>query len=234
VRRGAGTGRRALALLATGLVLACGAEHRESEEAPRSAAVREPPSGSLPVAVLTVRDFGAIRIELLAHRAPRTVGNFEKLAESGFYDGTTFHRVVPDFMIQGGDPNSKDRDPRNDGHGGPGYTIPDEDSGVSHRRGIVSMANTGSPHSGGSQFFILVADAPHLDGKHTAFGRVVSGMDVVDRIAHVERDIYGRYGPPDRPLENVVIESVRIEQPQAADREEAARAAGEAAQGGSP
>jgi cyclophilin family peptidyl-prolyl cis-trans isomerase len=118
-------------------------------------------------------------------------------------------------MIQGGDPNTKDRDPRNDGRGGPGWTIPNEANEVSHLRGVVSMANKGRD-TGGSQFFVLVADAPQLDGRHTTFGRVAAGMDVVDRVAAVERDVYGRWGPRDRPLEDVVIESVAIERPRAA------------------
>ena len=202
------------------LVLGCGGERRDSapisaaDGAP-AAAVPEPPPGSLPVATVRVREFGEIRIELLAHVAPKTVANFEALAGEGFYDGTTFHRILPGFMIQGGDPNTKDRDPRNDGTGGPGYTIPDEFGGAPHLRGALSMANTGQPESGGSQFFVLVGDAPHLDGRHSVFGRVVDGMDVVDRIVAVERDEYGRWGPPDRPREDVVIESVRIEAPPA-------------------
>jgi len=205
---------RALALpLLFAIALGC---RREGEAAwPLPPHMPDPPAGTLPVAVIQVRGKGQIRIELLEHKAPKTVSNFEKLAESGFYDGTTFHRVVPGFMIQGGDPNSRDRDPRNDGQGGPGYTIPDEPNDESHRRGVVSMANVGHPDTGGSQFFILVADAPSLDGHHTAFGRVVSGMEVVDAIVAVPRDEYGRYGPRDRPLDDVVIESVKIERPAA-------------------
>ncbi len=210
------------ALLGLALLLGCGGERNDAETAPvpdpaPAAALPEPPPGSLPVATIRVRDFGEIRVELLAHIAPQTVANFEKLAGEGFYDGTTFHRVIPDFMIQGGDPNTRDRDPRNDGMGGPGYAIPDEFGGAPHVRGILSMANTGRPETGGSQFFILVGDAPHLDGKHSVFGRVVDGMEVVDRIVAVERDEYGRWGPPDRPREDVVVESVRIEAPAAAN-----------------
>jgi peptidyl-prolyl cis-trans isomerase B (cyclophilin B) len=139
------------------------------------------------------------------------VENFVKLASEKFYDGTTFHRVIPGFMIQGGDPNSRNRDPRDDGRGDPGFRLEDEFSEVSHTRGMVSMANTGKPRSGSCQFFIVVADTPHLDGKYSLFGRVIEGMEVADRIAAVERDIYGRHGPKDRPLENVVIASIRIE-----------------------
>jgi peptidyl-prolyl cis-trans isomerase B (cyclophilin B) len=201
--------RRAVATL--GLFVACSGQPDQTAKAP--APVPEPPPGTLPVAVLHVRERGEIRIELLAHKAPKTVENFVKLAESGFYDGTTFHRVIPGFMIQGGDPNSRDRDPRNDGLGGPGYTIPDEPNDEPQHRGVVSMANTGAPHSGGSQFFILVADAPQLAGHYTAFGRVVAGMAVADAIVAVERDVYGRWGPLDRPRQDVVIEKVAIERP---------------------
>jgi len=165
------------------------------------------------VAALEVKGFGTIRFELLADKAPKTVENFEKLATSGFYDGTTFHRVIPGFMIQGGDPNTKNRDPRDDGLGGPGYTIAAEFNDTSHVRGVVSMARAVSPDSAGSQFFIVVADSPHLDGQYTAFGRVIDGMDVVDKIVAVPRDEFGRHGPPDRPLENVVVEHVRIDHP---------------------
>jgi cyclophilin family peptidyl-prolyl cis-trans isomerase len=163
------------------------------------------------VALISVESFGEIRLELFPEVAPKTVENFVKLAGNEFYDGTTFHRVIPGFMIQGGDPNTKNRDPRDDGKGGPGYKIDDEFSAISHTRGMVSMANKGKPRSGGSQFFITVADRPDLDGGYSLFGRVVSGMEVADRIAEVERDVYGRHGTPDRPLENVVISRVRIE-----------------------
>jgi peptidyl-prolyl cis-trans isomerase B (cyclophilin B) len=188
-----------------------------TETAAQPGIVPPPPAeGPRPVAVLTVENFGEIRIELLPEIAPATVENFIKLAEEGYYDGTTFHRVIPDFMIQGGDPNTKNRDPRDDGRGGPGYTIEDEFSKVSHVRGMLSMANTGRPNSGGSQFFITVKHRPHLDGSYSLFGRVLEGMDVVDRIALVDRDMHGRHGPRDRPLENVVVSSIRIERPESA------------------
>jgi peptidyl-prolyl cis-trans isomerase B (cyclophilin B) len=200
------------------LVLLLAACNRDGGGGTAPPALPEPPAaaaGSVPVAVLTVRDMGQIRIALRNDLAPETVKNFTKLAGEKFYDGTTFHRLIPGFMIQGGDPLSKDRDPRNDGAGGPGYKIPEEPNGLRHRRGVVSMANAG-PGTGGSQFFVLVGDAPHLDGKHTAFGEVVAGMDVADRIVAVERDQYGRWGAPDRPMKDVVIESVTIEAPTAA------------------
>jgi cyclophilin family peptidyl-prolyl cis-trans isomerase len=199
--------RRALVAAAVVALLACS---REEQAAAPANEPPEPPVETQPVAVLRVRDMGEFRIALRSDVAPQTVANFEKLAGEKFYDGILFHRVIPDFMVQTGDPLTKDRDPRNDGLGGPGYKIPDETTGLRHRRGVVSMANAG-PNTGGSQFFILVGDAPHLDAKHTIFGRVISGMDVVDAIASVERDQYGRHGPPDRPMKDVVIESLTIE-----------------------
>ena len=140
---------------------------------------------------------GTVEIELFAEESPRTVGNFTKLAQDGFYDGLQFHRVIPDFMVQGGCP-------RGDGTGGPGYQFEDEFNNHPVARGALAMANAG-PDTNGSQFFIVTADAcPWLDGKHTVFGQVVSGQDVVDRISQVDRD------SRDKPLEPVVIESVEI------------------------
>jgi cyclophilin family peptidyl-prolyl cis-trans isomerase len=202
-------GRCLLALCLAFTLAGC----RRAERAEAPALAPAGPPGPHDVAVLQVRDFGTIRIELLQDKAPGTVSNFEKLARAGFYDGTTFHRVIPGFVIQGGDPNSKDRDPRNDGQGGPGYRIKAEFNDTPHVRGTVSMARGEAPDSAGSQFFIVLADHHELDGHYTAFGRVVDGMDVADRIAAVEVDKYGRWGPPDRPMKDVVIESVRIEPP---------------------
>jgi cyclophilin family peptidyl-prolyl cis-trans isomerase len=140
---------------------------------------------------------GSIAIELFPEDAPRTVENFTRLAADGFYDGLVFHRVIPDFMIQGGCP-------RGDGTGGPGYTFADEPNDHSVERGALAMANAG-PDTNGSQFFIVTADAcPWLDGKHTVFGRVSSGQDVADRISHLERDTR------DRPTEPVTIERVEL------------------------
>lgn len=116
--------------------------------------------------------------------------------------------MVPEFAIQAGGPFTKDRDPRNDGTG---YIIEDEFSGYSHVRGIVSMVNRGYPKSAGSQFFIPIEDAPPLDEKYTVFGRVISGMEVADAVSQVPRDEFGRWGPPDRPRENVVIAGIRDE-----------------------
>jgi cyclophilin family peptidyl-prolyl cis-trans isomerase len=211
----------AMVLLSWAVAPGCGRDEAPvappETTAPAPQIVAPPPAQApRPVAVLSVESFGEIRIELLPEIAPKTVENFIKLAGEKFYDGTTFHRVIPDFMIQGGDPNSRNRDPRDDGRGGPGYTIEDEFSDVSHARGMVSMANTGRPKSGGCQFFITVKHRPHLDGGYSLFGQVLEGMDVVDRIVTVERDQYGRHGPQDRPMEDVVIGSIRIERPGAA------------------
>ncbi len=147
---------------------------------------------------------GTIELKFLSDKAPGHVANFKKLSTEGFYNGTTFHRVIPGFMIQGGDPNSKDDDRRNDGTGGPGYSIDAEFNDTKHVRGIVSMARSRDPNSAGAQFFICVADATFLDGQYTAFGQVVSGMDVADKIVAVERDAR------DNPLEKVVMKSVKI------------------------
>lgn len=149
-------------------------------------------------------NMGKITIELLPNLAPNHVENFKKLSRSGFYDGTTFHRVIPGFMIQGGDPNSKDDDRSNDGRGGPGYTIDAEFSDMKHLRGIVSMARSSDPNSAGSQFFIVVKDSSHLDRLYTVFGKVTEGLDVVDQIVSVPRDAR------DNPIKKVTIEKVTI------------------------
>jgi len=140
---------------------------------------------------------GTIEIELFDDDAPKTVANFTKLAQDGFYNGVIFHRVIQDFMIQGGDPTGT-------GSGGPGYQFEDEFNDNKVVRGALAMANAG-PNTNGSQFFIVTAEAtPWLDGKHTVFGRVTSGMEVVDAIEQVET------GPGDRPKDDVRIESVTI------------------------
>jgi peptidyl-prolyl cis-trans isomerase B (cyclophilin B) len=142
--------------------------------------------------------FGEIEIEFLDAKAPGHVKNFLDLARKGVYEGTTFHRVIPGFMIQGGDPKTKDAStPRGmHGTGGPGYTIKAEFNDTSHKRGVVSMARSNDPNSAGSQFFICVADATFLDRQYTAFGRVVRGMEVADKIVGSPRD--GRDNPNER------------------------------------
>jgi cyclophilin family peptidyl-prolyl cis-trans isomerase len=140
---------------------------------------------------------GTVELELFDDDAPKTVGNFKKLAEDGFYDGIIFHRVIPDFMIQGGDPTGT-------GSGGPGYQFEDEFNANKVERGALAMANAG-PDTNGSQFFIVTADAcPWLNGKHTVFGRVTSGMDVVDAISNVDT------GPGDKPRDEIRIDSLTL------------------------
>lgn len=157
-----------------------------------------------PIVTITMEDGGEIQIELYADTAPNTVRNFVSLVSKGFYDGTIFHRVIPGFMIQGGDPEGT-------GMGGPGYCIRGEfsrngfDNDLKHTRGVLSMARAMNPNSAGSQFFIMVEDAPHLDGQYASFGRVITGMDVCDRIVSVRRNF------SDKPLEPQRMKSVTIE-----------------------
>jgi len=133
-------------------------------------------------------NLGNIQFELLSDIAPETVRNFIKLAKSGFYDGTLFHRVIPKFMIQGGDPNTKESDKSTWGTGGPGYNIKAEFNSRSHLRGIVSMARSSDPDSAGSQFFIVTSDSTFLDREYTVFGQVADGMEVADKIVNLPRD----------------------------------------------
>lgn len=147
---------------------------------------------------------GDIRIKLLEDKVPRTVANFVKLIGEKFYDGIKFHRVIADFMIQGGDPNSKGDDKTTYGRGGPGYQFADEINDEPLVRGILAMANSG-PNTNGSQFFIITAaKTPWLQGKHTVFGKVISGMDIVDKISQVAKDAN------DVPLQPVTIEAITL------------------------
>lgn len=152
---------------------------------------------------ITMQNGKTIRIELDATAAPLTVENFTKLVKEGFYDGLTFHRVIPGFMIQGGCPDGT-------GMGGPGWAIKGEfaangvDNPIRHTRGVISMARSQMPDSAGSQFFIMHADAPHLDGQYAAFGHVVEGIEVVDEIAAVTTDFR------DKPKTPVVMKTVRV------------------------
>ncbi len=150
-------------------------------------------------------NFGKISFKLLPELAPETVRNFEKLAKDGFYDGTLFHRVIPGFMIQGGDPNTKTDNKSSWGTGGPGYNIKAEFSSRSHLRGIVSMARSQDPDSAGSQFYIVTADSTFLDRQYTVFGEVTEGMGVADKIVNLERD------GNDCPLEKTQMIHVTVE-----------------------
>lgn len=162
-----------------------------------------------PRAVIETK-FGEIELEFLPEKAPGHVKNFLDLARKGFYDGTIFHRVIPGFMIQGGDPNTRDVNaPRaRHGTGGPGYQIKAEFNDTSHRRGVLSMARSQDPNSAGSQFFICVADSTFLDRQYTAFGKVVRGLEVADKIVGAQRD------KSDNPHERIDMK-VRIVEPAA-------------------
>ena len=156
------------------------------------------------IAVIKVKNYGTMKVELDEKSAPLTVENFVKLASKGFYNGLIFHRVIKGFMIQGGCPLGT-------GTGGPGYTIKGEfarngwNNPIKHTRGVIYMARAMHPDSAGSQFFIMHQDAPHLDGQYAAFGHVVEGIEVVDKIANTKTNFR------DKPLEDVVIESITIE-----------------------
>jgi len=161
-------------------------------------------TGKKPVVTIEMENGNKIKIELYPDIAPETVKNFVSLVDKGFYDGIIFHRVIPGFMIQGGDPQGT-------GMGGPGYSIKGEFTAngfrndLKHERGVISMARTANPNSAGSQFFIMHQDAPHLDGQYASFGRVIEGMEEVDRIANVKRDYR------DKPLEDQRMKKVTVE-----------------------
>ena len=154
-------------------------------------------------ALINIKDFGEVELELYPDLAPITVDNFVKLVNKGFYNGLTFHRIIRGFMIQGGCP-------KGNGTGGPGYQIKGEFSAngvnnpIKHERGVISMARAMNPDSAGSQFFIMHKDAPHLDGQYAAFGKVIRGIEVVDKVAGVQTDFR------DKPLKPVIIETIII------------------------
>ncbi len=157
-----------------------------------------------PIVTFTIEEKQLIEIELYPETAKNTVNNFISLVQKGFYDGLIFHRVIPGFMIQGGCPNKN-------GTGGPGYSILGEfaankiENSLKHTRGVLSMARAQDPNSAGSQFFIMVANAPHLDGQYAAFGQVVSGLEVCDDIVNQKRS------PMDKPLQDVVLKKATVE-----------------------
>lgn len=157
-----------------------------------------------PIVTFEMENGGVFKAELYPEIAPNTVNNFISLVNDGFYDGVIFHRVIPGFMIQGGDPDGT-------GMGGPGYSISGEftnngfKNDLKHQRGVLSMARTMMPNSAGSQFFVMHEDSPHLDGEYASFGKVFEGMEVVDKIANVERDFR------DKPLEEQIMKKVTIE-----------------------
>jgi len=150
---------------------------------------------------------GDFTVEFFPAVAPLHVANFKKLARAGFYDGTTFHRVLPGFVIQGGDPNTKDSDPNNDGMGGPPWKVKAEFNDILHEKGILSMARSQDINSAGSQFFVCLGRTPHLDNKYTVFGKVIRGIETVDAIGAMKRD---PSNPHDRTLPAVIIRSVKV------------------------
>ena len=170
---------------------------------------KTPTTSSNEVAVIKTSE-GNMVVQFWTDAAPKTVENFKKLARQGFYDGTTFHRIVKEFMIQGGDPNSKDPVKENSyGQGGPGYQIKAEFNDHSHDRGVISMARSSDPDSAGSQFFICLAPVHRLDHQYTTFGKLIKGEDALEKIGNtpVERNAQGE---PSKPTKRIVIESIRI------------------------
>lgn len=165
--------------------------------------VRTPPE-QLPVATIVFKDYGTVDAELYPHIAPNTVKNFISLANSGFYDGLTFHRIIKNFMIQGGDPIGT-------GTGGPGYNIKGEftknkfKNDLKHTEGVLSMARSTNKNSGGSQFFIMTKDTPSLNGKYASFGKIINGMDIIHQIENVET------GFGNKPIKDVIIESIKVD-----------------------
>ena len=182
--------------MASLLLIGCGGTGKKAKE--------NIPEDKLPVATIEVKNFGTIEAELYPNKAPNTVDNFISLANSGFYDGLTIHRIVKGFVLQGGDPKGT-------GTGGPGYMIKGEfssngvENDIKHEEGILSMARSQNPDSAGSQFFIVTKEAPHLDGQYASFGKVIEGIEEADKIVMTKRDYN------DRPYEDQVIKSMTVD-----------------------
>ena len=187
------------------LLIASAVFATEEEEKPKTT----PTNSSNEVAVIKTSE-GDMVIQFWTDAAPNTVENFKKLARQGFYDGTTFHRIVKGFMIQGGDPNSKDPAKENSyGEGGPGYNIKAEFNDHSHDLGVISMARSQDPDSAGSQFFICLGPVHRLDHQYTTFGKLIKGQDVLEKIGEIEVT-RNSMGEPSKPTKRVVIESIKI------------------------
>lgn len=202
-----------LALVMTLAMVGCGSSNVETGDnnSGDSSTTQVERPENLPIATIKVKDFGTIEAELYPDKAPNTVNNFIELANSGFYDGLTFHRVVKGFMNQGGDP-------KGDGTGGPGYSIKGEFSGngyeandLKHTSGVLSMARAQNPDSAGSQFFIMAGDSPSLDGQYAAFGKVINGLDVVEAINNSEVEKNKSTGEKSTPVTTIIIEEVRVD-----------------------
>lgn len=181
------------------ILTACGNNNQNSSQVEKP---KKPEK--LPVATITVKDFGVIEAELYPHIAPNTVYNFISLSNKGFYDGLKFHRIVKDFVIQGGDPQGT-------GAGGPGYSINGEftsngfENNLSHTAGVLSMARANDPNSAGSQFFIMTNDSTQLDGEYASFGKVTKGMDIVKKIEA------SKTTPEEQPVTPIIIESIKVD-----------------------
>lgn len=203
----------ALAMAMSLAMVSCGSNNIKTENYDSSSNSSTPivDVENLPIATIKVKDYGTIEAELYPNKAPNTVNNFIELANSGFYDGLTFHRVVEGFMNQGGDP-------KGDGTGGPGYSIKGEFSAngynnndLKHTTGVLSMARAKNPDSAGSQFFIMAGDAPSLDGQYAAFGKVINGLDVVEAINNTKVEINKATGEKSTPVTPIVIEEIRVD-----------------------
>ncbi|MBE6071553.1 MAG: peptidylprolyl isomerase [Clostridium butyricum] len=192
-------------------LVGCGSDNTNKDKKDATEKIQEETSKEivesnekLPIVTMKIKDYGTVKLELYPEVAPNTVNNFISLSNSGFYDGLKFHRVIKGFMIQGGDPDGV-------GTGGPGYSIVGEftsngfANSLKHTKGVISMARSNNPDSAGSQFFIMSEDAPHLDGEYAAFGKVISGIEVVENIEKVDTD------SNDAPKEDVVIESITVD-----------------------
>ena len=193
-----------LSLVLLLLLSGCGTTKSEPSKEENTTQAKVISPDDYPIVTITMEDNSTITLELYPDKAPNTVNNFVSLVNKGFYDGLIFHRIIPDFMIQGGDPNGN-------GTGGPGYSIKGEfsengfENDLKHERGVISMARSQLPDSAGSQFFIMVADAPHLDGEYAPFGKVIEGMDVVDKIVSSKRD------KNDKPVEEIKMKQVTVD-----------------------
>jgi len=194
-------------IVAAILLTSCGTQTENEQTGEKKTEERNDYSSKVkekPIVTITMENDEKIVLELDPAAAPNTVANFISLVEEGFYDGLIFHRVIPDFMIQGGDPEGT-------GAGGPGYSIKGEftangfENNLTHERGVISMARTNDPNSAGSQFFIMTKESPHLDGEYAAFGKVIEGMETVDRIVSVERN------SADKPKEDQKMKSVTVD-----------------------
>lgn len=187
----------------SGAALALGQPANEGEKA-------KPEAGSTNEVAVIKTSAGDMVVQFWPEVAPNTVENFKKLARRGFYDGTAFHRIIKGFMIQGGDPNTKDISKEDEyGHGDPGYKIKAEFNGKLHEKGVLSMARGPHPDSAGSQFFVCLGRAPHLDNKYTAFGKVIKGEDVLTKIGNTPVGP-NNAGEPSKPKARVSVESVKI------------------------